>query len=602
MQTTTIVGSGRTLVWAHDLATGGPLAGATVRRLDGSSSAGPTPTASCVAATPARLLTADLEADPRAGILVVRAADAEAATPRPGRTSFVPVDAWSAEVPFEDRFWRLLYTDRSLFRTTDTIEAWGLLRPRDGGATPGGGAPPRGGRLWDGRRRGRVLRRRAIVRAAVAPDARTGVFAASVPIAGLPIGDYELGLWIGEHPRRRHAPGGRRHPQAGLPARGRRPTAGWSWTATGCRHGHRPRSSTGRARRESRSSSRSGSSDEGEAVATRHDRRRRHRRRRRLARRASHGGQWGWQEVAARPAGPEEGRSRPRPRCSPSPAGWCSTGRRRSTGRGSAISGSLHAVDLERLEREQRAGFEDELRPQGAAVAGATVTATDRRAVAGQDPDRPGLRLHRQEGGRHVRVPGPRSKDLGTRRVTTDATAASSSRWRCRPPSTGTRSPCSPPTPTAGRTSLDLWAAGGRRWSRGARARAPSLNLEREGRGTARAAYAVGDADPGDRPRGDGAVMPTGGNHRYLFFTARPGPARGARPGSPTLHRHVHRGGRPEPHDRRRVVRRLERGVTSGTGAAARPSRSSRPGSTRPRARSASSSRPTRPAIGRARR
>ena len=55
--------------------------------------------------------------------------------------------------------------------------------------------------------------------------------------------------------------------------------------------------------------------------------------------------------------------------------------------------------------------------------------------------------------------------------------------------------------------------------------------------------------------------MPAGGDHRYLFFTARPGLLEAAGPGGAHLHGHVHGGRRPEPHDRRGLVRRLGRGL-----------------------------------------
>ena len=115
--------------------------------------------------------------------------------PVPGRASLVPVAGWSTELPFADRFWRILYTDRSLFRPSDTIEAWGLALPRGGGAMPQAELRLTAGSWWS---EDSGAPPAAIVRAAVAPDPRTGVFAASIPFEGLPAGYYELGLWVGE--------------------------------------------------------------------------------------------------------------------------------------------------------------------------------------------------------------------------------------------------------------------------------------------------------------------------------------------------------------------------------------------------------------------
>ena len=420
VQATAITGSGRTVVWAHDLAAGGPLGGATVRGLDRGRFGRTAADGLLVAPTPARLATADLEAAPRDRIIVVRAAGEEAgAAPRPDRTLFLPVDAWASDVPFRDRFWRLLYTDRSLFRSTDTIEAWGVLQPRTGGAAPAAELRLVAGGCWDGYDdEGESCADVAIVRAAVRPDASTGVFTASVPIAGVPAGDYELALYVddlraaGTH----LAIGVIRKPAYRLDVVTDRTVvvAGDRLVATATASFFDGTPAPGVAFVVG-----SGfEDDEGEDVATRTT--------------GADGrgdavvpveindGQWAWREVAVWPEGPEEASIS----ASTSVLAFASRvvldGEATLDGPSLAIAGSLHQVDLERLEREVRAGLDQEIRPNGAAVAGATVR----------------IRIEERW---QVKVPTgrvydfiakkaidtyeyrDRERSLGTRRVTTDA-------------------------------------------------------------------------------------------------------------------------------------------------------------------------------------
>jgi hypothetical protein len=80
----------------------------------------------------------------------------------------------------------MLYTDRGLYRRTDRIEAWGFLRGRDGGGVPAS------------------VQLRLVpsdapedpsAPAAALADVRPGsdgAFTASLPIASLPIDNYQL--------------------------------------------------------------------------------------------------------------------------------------------------------------------------------------------------------------------------------------------------------------------------------------------------------------------------------------------------------------------------------------------------------------------------
>ena len=133
------VSEGRTLLWANDVASKKAIHGAVVR-VAGGVVAGRT-NADGIAAfpTPKRLLT--LRPDPlgqaaeAAGNLVVTAGD--------GRLAVVPLaDIFSGFHSFEFReyafsgdpsaYWRFLYADRNLYRPTDTVRFWGLMRRRTG--------------------------------------------------------------------------------------------------------------------------------------------------------------------------------------------------------------------------------------------------------------------------------------------------------------------------------------------------------------------------------------------------------------------------------------------------------------------------------------
>ncbi len=521
VQATAITGSGRTVIWAHDLAAGGPLGGATVRGLDRGRFGRTAADGLLVAPTPARLATADLEAAPRDRIIVVRAAGEEAgAAPRPDRTLFLPVDAWASDVPFRDRFWRLLYTDRSLFRSTDTIEAWGVLQPRSGGAAPAAELRLVAGGCWDGYDdEGESCADVAIVRAAVRPDASTGVFTASVPIAGVPAGDYELALYVddlraaGTH----LAIGVIRKPAYRLDVVTDRTVvvAGDRLVATATASFFDGTPAPGVAFVVG-----SGfEDDEGEDVATRTT--------------GADGrgdavvpveindGQWAWREVAVWPEGPEEASIS----ASTSVLAFASRvvldGEATLDGPSLAIAGSLHQVDLERLEGEVRAGLDQEIRPNGAAVAGATVR----------------IRIEERW---QVKVPTgrvydfiakkaidtyeyrDRERSLGTRRVTTDAngrfaleTDVASDHWYTIDVLADDAD---------GRTTrLDLWAEREEALDRGGEGGLPTLTLDGNVDADGERAYAVGDPIRATIRGADGAPMPTGGDRQYLFFTARPG-------------------------------------------------------------------------------
>lgn len=182
----------RTVFWVNDLATGGPLAGAEVISRGGTV-LGRTDRDGLLVVDSAAVLGGSptewdaFERTPGPSV-VVRAADGRAALIHLGE-SYWGLGCGGPSIPSPaDPYWHLLYTERSLFRSTDTVNAWGLVRARADGTVPTGlelrlvetsqaGSPP----------------------IAVAPlEARdSGAFAASVEIREAPPGGYRLELWAG---------------------------------------------------------------------------------------------------------------------------------------------------------------------------------------------------------------------------------------------------------------------------------------------------------------------------------------------------------------------------------------------------------------------
>ncbi len=184
----------RTVVWVNDVARGAALGGAQVRLLDGTLLGRTDARGLLDVATPAVIVAtarrdwSDARQDPPA--LVVQAPD--------GRRAVVPIDLSSISDLYPrdesggywdpaDQYWRLLYTDRTLYRPDDQLNAWGLIRERDGnrvptdaelqlvsGAAGSSGAPP-------------------IASARLSADAG-GSFAATLPLHGVPFGGYYLEL------------------------------------------------------------------------------------------------------------------------------------------------------------------------------------------------------------------------------------------------------------------------------------------------------------------------------------------------------------------------------------------------------------------------
>jgi hypothetical protein len=116
--------------WVNDLRTGKPVAGAAVelagRRLGVTDARGV-----WTGPTPVSLIGTD--DDPVAGMLVVSQGSLASIVPVGGQTD-------GSGKQYDDSgdpaWWRLLSTDRTTYRQTDTINAWGVVRGRDTGTVP----------------------------------------------------------------------------------------------------------------------------------------------------------------------------------------------------------------------------------------------------------------------------------------------------------------------------------------------------------------------------------------------------------------------------------------------------------------------------------
>jgi hypothetical protein len=180
-----LVTTSRSAVWLNDLRTTDPIRGASVslggRDLGRTNSRG-----LLTARTPTVL--GRLGPNDRSRLLEVRTGS---------RVAFQPVSIEGcgacADTQDPETFWHLLSSDRYRYRSTDTVNAWGIVRDRATGRVPASlhvrlvasqsdttGAPP-------------------ISELDVTPDAR-GAFAASVPLHDLPAGPYRLVVRAGKTP------------------------------------------------------------------------------------------------------------------------------------------------------------------------------------------------------------------------------------------------------------------------------------------------------------------------------------------------------------------------------------------------------------------
>ena len=184
----------RTVVWVNDIvAGGGPLSGARVAIVGGAALGETGADGLLIAPTPASLLP-----PAEAGDAPVLTPPLLSVTSRAGDVVFVPFEVgwdggiyrgewWEKSTAADSTFWSLLYTERSLYRSTDRIETWGYLRGRDDGSVP----PTVELRLVVEQYSVGSTRPPAIAQVTATPDP-SGAFIATVPLERLPLGPYVL--------------------------------------------------------------------------------------------------------------------------------------------------------------------------------------------------------------------------------------------------------------------------------------------------------------------------------------------------------------------------------------------------------------------------
>lgn len=201
LATYALVASDRTAVWVNDVRTGKTVAGA--RASLAGKELGRTDTRGLLVADTPRAVT-DGRTDGEA-LLVVRH-DGQATfrgTGIGGGEVGEPTDSeyaggwfddgsWYGEDwgyggwgSADDEWWRLLSTDRLQYRSTDTINAWGMARNRDTGKVPSS--------LLVRFRASGESASPVIATSSVTPDAN-GAFAVALPVRDLPYGEYALEL------------------------------------------------------------------------------------------------------------------------------------------------------------------------------------------------------------------------------------------------------------------------------------------------------------------------------------------------------------------------------------------------------------------------
>jgi hypothetical protein len=183
----------RTLVWVNDLKSDGPIVGATATS-DGTTIGRSDAQGLAVGPTPNSLLPkpADACANPCDPIVTVRTAD--------GRSIFLPAASqydklegyggsyyWYAADP---TYWSLLHTDRNRYRQTDRINFWGVVRNRDTGKVPGAVTV----RLS---MNGNTTDRPAIATLNLKTGA-SGAFTGSIPLTAVPEGYYTIAVLLGD--------------------------------------------------------------------------------------------------------------------------------------------------------------------------------------------------------------------------------------------------------------------------------------------------------------------------------------------------------------------------------------------------------------------
>ncbi|MGD8485905.1 MAG: alpha-2-macroglobulin family protein, partial [Chloroflexota bacterium] len=351
------------LFWVNDVRSGRPVEGAEVRLVDGpllglTDAEGileiETPTA--------------LSAHQPTPLVQVRTADKAVYVPFVGGSWSGPnVESWGQEAAPHDLAWSFFNTDREAYRSTDTVNVWGMHRDREDGSVPVE-VQLRLHLDWDEIDFDEP--RPPDVATATATPSADGVYSGSLSFEDLPLGYYvveaeaegeTVGLtWVEvrhivKPAYRLDVSTNRRAYLAGDSVR----VAVAATFFDGTPVPGAPLSI--HSRRQWRSAATNAT---GRAVA-------------RVKARADDGlgGQLARQSIEARPRRPEEGEISSGAGIVVLPSARFLDARA-SRGNGQVrVSGSVHAVDLEKLERQIERDIDGQLDPRGAPVSGATVTA-----------------------------------------------------------------------------------------------------------------------------------------------------------------------------------------------------------------------------------
>jgi hypothetical protein len=188
------VAEARTLVWANDLKSGRPIVGAAVAaegvKLGRTDSRG-----LLTAATPNAIQTVPSQGctDACDPVVTIRTADGRAAflPARSGRDKYDGYDGYGGYSEGDAHYWTLFHTDRNRYRQTDTVNSWGVLRDRDSGKVPASVTIQLMAETVEN------VAPQPPVATVTAHPGPTGAFLAAVPLAGLSEGYYSLELLVG---------------------------------------------------------------------------------------------------------------------------------------------------------------------------------------------------------------------------------------------------------------------------------------------------------------------------------------------------------------------------------------------------------------------
>ncbi len=188
----------RTIVWANDLRTGGPIADAAISS-DGVAFGRTNASGLANGATPGSLLplagtTCDRPCDP---VVIVRAADGRAIF-LPSATSHDKLDGGDGLYWWYDsdpQTWSVLHTDRNRYRAGDSANLWGYVRNRDSGNVPAtvviSLTADADAEAFDGSPSAAPP-----VASLTLRPAASGAFAGSLPLTSLPDGAYTISVAV----------------------------------------------------------------------------------------------------------------------------------------------------------------------------------------------------------------------------------------------------------------------------------------------------------------------------------------------------------------------------------------------------------------------